>query len=139
MGSVSALLYVEDNLDDFDLFALAWRKVARGHRLLHASNGLEACDLMRGLHRYSDRATWPLPKVILSDIAMPFMDGIQFLEWLRSQKDCAGLPFFLCHLDANDPRTRSPLAFKAEGLLTKPSNGDWQQNALALFSALESA
>lgn len=56
------------------------------YHVLTAQDGQEALDILRD-------ATSPLPDLIVSDIMMPHMDGLQFLEEVRKEKDWVRIPF----------------------------------------------
>jgi CheY-like chemotaxis protein len=48
-------------------------------------DGNEAIDYLNGNGKFSDRAQFPLPKMILLDLKMPKVNGFEFLEWRRNQ------------------------------------------------------
>src|SRR2546430_7134116 len=54
-------------------------------RLQVATNGQEALDYLTGAGKYSDRAQYPLPAVVLLDLKLPYVHGFEVLGWIRQQ------------------------------------------------------
>jgi CheY-like chemotaxis protein len=76
-----SVLIVDDEPGILNVLETSLR--ALGPQILMASNGRAACEMVKA-HQ---------PALIISDLNMPEMDGSQFFEWLRSQPDCAHIPF----------------------------------------------
>lgn len=79
------LLLVEDNPDDEALTLRALHKHNLANKIVVARDGQEALDYLFGSGAYSDRNTSELPQVILLDLKLPKMDGLQVLERLRAE------------------------------------------------------
>src|SRR5258705_9115116 len=61
-------------------------KAAKLAVTLHvASDGQEALDYLGGVGKYSDRAGFPLPTVVLLDLKLPYVHGFEGLSWTRQQ------------------------------------------------------
>jgi CheY-like chemotaxis protein len=89
------VLLVEDNIHDAEMTIRALRKVNLANNLVHVRDGEEALDLVFARGRYSDRATAGPPKVILLDIKMPKVDGIEVLRQLKSQDTSRIIPIVI--------------------------------------------
>ena len=76
------ILLVEDNLSDAELTVRALRGVGVTQKILRLSDGDEALDFIFHQARFSDRDQ-ALPKLILLDLKMPRVGGIEFLQRLR--------------------------------------------------------
>ena len=59
------------------------------------SNGTEAREYLEGRGRYVDRAYYPMPDLIVSDLKMPSQSGLEFLKWLRDQSGFREIPFVM--------------------------------------------
>ena len=76
------ILLVEDNLSDAELTVRALRSIGATQKILRLSDGVEALDFIFHQGRFSDRDR-ALPKLILLDLKMPRVGGIEFLQRLR--------------------------------------------------------
>ena len=77
------VLLVEDDLNDIFLVKRAF-KLARIHNPLQVvTDGEEAIHYLSGEGKFSDRQTYPLPKLIVMDIKMPRRTGFEVLEWVK--------------------------------------------------------
>ena len=79
------VLLVEDNPDDEALTLRALRKYNVGNEIVVARDGQEALDWLFGEGSHQDRDPSDLPQVILLDLKLPKVDGLQVLERLRAE------------------------------------------------------
>lgn len=82
--SVKTILLVEDNPSDIDLAKRALEKAGFAAELIVAENGREALDYLFGLGNYTGRDTKQRPAVVITDIKLPGMDGIEILRQIRN-------------------------------------------------------
>lgn len=83
--------------------------------VLQASNGEEALQLLR------DDAGKPNPlALILSDINMPVMDGLEFLEQRRDQKLAMDIPVVMITTEGSEPLVLRAISAGAQGYICKP-------------------
>lgn len=78
--------------------------------IIEAANGQEALDQLQ--NHWVD--------LILSDIHMPVMDGIEFLRHLRTLADLGDVPVVLVTTERNEKRLKEAMALGARGYLSKP-------------------
>ena len=88
-----SVLLVEDDIFDTMTAEKSFAKFNIPHQLHTAFNGEEALDLLLG--RNGAEALRPLPEVILLDLNMPRMNGLEFLTELRASADFADIPVFI--------------------------------------------
>jgi two-component system, chemotaxis family, chemotaxis protein CheY len=83
--------------------------------VIQAGNGTEALEVLR-----------PKPSLdlIISDINMPGMDGLQFLEQLRSEGLAPGVPCFMITTESSSPIVLRAIAAGADGYICKPFTPD---------------
>lgn len=86
------LLLVEDNPDDEVLTLRALRKYKLANEIVVARDGQEALDFFFGQGKYNGRDTRVLPQVILLDLKLPKVDGLQVLERLRAEPKTRHVP-----------------------------------------------
>lgn len=104
---------------------------SRGYRGSMAGDGRRAIEII-----HHDR-----PDLVISDLAMPAMDGLQLLEWLRDHRSLDKVKFMIMtgkqnvlgplkrhHLEADDyiakPFTETQLLAKVEKLIGHPASGE---------------
>ncbi|MFK7978129.1 MAG: response regulator [Halioglobus sp.] len=85
-------LIVEDNDLDVEKITRSLEKLRIANPIARATNGEEALDMLLGTN---GREKLPGPHLILLDINMPRMNGMEFLEELRRSKDLAKTPVFV--------------------------------------------
>jgi two-component system response regulator len=81
------ILLVEDEPNDVFFFQRAMKKTGITHPLHVAHDGQEAIDYLQGTGKFSDRAEFPLPGLILLDLKLPFVMGLDVLKWIRQQSE----------------------------------------------------
>ena len=79
--------------------------------VLQAGNGTEALEVLRSN---------PAPDFILSDINMPGMDGLQFLEQRRAENLAPDAPVFMITTESSAPLVLRAIAAGARGYICKP-------------------
>ena len=86
------ILLVEDNLSDAELIVRALRKVNLANHLIHVKDGEEALDFIFAEGSFSGREKKNMPKVILLDIKMPKVDGIEVLRQIKTNSETKRIP-----------------------------------------------
>lgn len=96
------VLVVDDDKVDVAAVRRSFATLEIGHRIVVANNGIEALDYLRG---DNDRAKLPAPIVVLLDLNMPCMNGVEFLDELRADAELnRTVVFVLTTSDAPDER-----------------------------------
>ena len=86
------ILLVEDNPDDEVLTLHALRKNNIGNKIYVARDGAEALDFLFCQNQYADRDPRELPQLILLDIKLPKIDGLEVLRRIRDDERTSLLP-----------------------------------------------
>src|SRR5690349_8204352 len=86
------ILLVEDNPDDEFLTVRALKKNNIGNRLVIVRDGAEALDFLFCTGDYAGREPRDLPQLILLDIKLPKMDGLEVLRRVRADERTRLLP-----------------------------------------------
>ncbi len=86
------ILLVEDNINDAELTIRALRKVNLANKLVHLKDGAEALNFLFAKGVYEGRAISDMPKVILLDIKMPKVDGIEVLRQIKLNELTKNVP-----------------------------------------------
>jgi two-component system response regulator len=90
--SENSILLVEDNPDDEELTLRALKKNNITNKVVVAHDGAEALDYLFGSGTYSGRDTSVLPQVVLLDLKLPKIDGLEVLRSLRADQRTRLLP-----------------------------------------------
>jgi len=96
---------VEDNPDDVKLTLRALEKNRIANTMDVASDGVEAMEYFSGTGKFAGRDTNILPSVILLDLKMPRMDGLEVLSRIRSDEKTKLLPVVIL-TTSNEERDR---------------------------------
>ena len=86
------ILLVEDNPDDVDLTLRALKRNNIVNEVVLAVDGVEALDYLFGTGAYTGRDTSATPRVVLLDLKLPKIDGLEVLRRLRSDERTKLLP-----------------------------------------------
>lgn len=118
------VLYAEDSDDDAFLMRRAFAKAKFPGSLVVVSHGLEATRYLAGEGPYSDRAQHPLPRLILLDIKMPHMSGLEVLQWIRRRDEFRDTPVLMLTSSSQEADITTAYASGADCYLVKPANLD---------------
>lgn len=86
------ILLVEDNMSDAELIIRALRKVNLANHLVHVKDGAEALEFLFATGDFAEREVKKVPRVILLDIKMPRVDGIEVLRQVKCHNDTKLIP-----------------------------------------------
>lgn len=114
------IILVEDNPDDAALTIRALKKQNLANRLVHLKDGAEALDFMFGEGEYAGRNTSNIPKVILLDLKMPKINGIEVLQKLKSTASTKMIPVVVLTSSAEDPDIKRCYELGANSYIVKP-------------------
>lgn len=115
------ILLVEDNISDAELTVRAFRGAGVTQKILRLSDGDEALDFIFRKGRFSDRDQ-ALPKLILLDLKMPRVGGIEFLQRLRQDSATMDIVVVILSSFVMDKRFFDDENLKVHDYLQKPVN-----------------
>ena len=90
--AIQTILLVEDNQDDQLLTIRALKKHNLGNVIVTADDGREALDYLFGEGTYSGRDIREQPEVVLLDLKLPKIDGLEVLKQIRSNELTQNIP-----------------------------------------------
>lgn len=93
--NASMILLVEDNPRDEALTLRALRKNNFGNEVVVARDGVEALDFLFGTGMYAGRDTRVVPQMILLDLKLPKVSGLEVLEKIRADERTRRLPVII--------------------------------------------
>jgi two-component system, response regulator len=127
---VYQILLVEDNADDVELTLRAFRKSDLVNTVTVARDGVEALDYLLATGSHADRAGNQLPDLVLLDIKLPRVDGLQVLERLRANPRTKLLPIVVLTSSIEPKDLLTCYRLGANSYVRKPI--DFQQFSKAL-------
>jgi len=92
MSPTGIILLVEDNADDAELTRRAFAKHKIANGVVHVSDGEEALDYLFATGRYLDRDEAADPAVVLLDLKLPKVSGLEVLRRMRGDARTHGTP-----------------------------------------------
>jgi CheY-like chemotaxis protein len=116
------ILLVEDESTDAALLLRGFEKARVLNPVIHLTNGDEALGYLAGVGEYADRSKYPLPALILLDLKLPGMTGIQLLQWMRIQGEIKRIPVVVLTSDSNPDTINAAYDLGANSYLVKPGN-----------------
>jgi len=84
--STGTTLLIDDNENDVALMVRAISEAGLDCEVRIAPDGRAALDYLGGKGEFADRANAPFPELILLDLKLPVVPGIEVLEWIRGQQ-----------------------------------------------------
>ncbi len=86
------ILLVEDNIDDVDLTIHALKKNNIKNEVKVVNDGVEALDFLFCREEYKDRSSTEMPTLILLDLKLPKVDGLEVLRQIRANEKTKLIP-----------------------------------------------
>jgi len=116
------ILLVEDNKDEAELVIRELKKHNMANNLVHVNDGEQAMDFIYGTGSYSDRDKTVTPKLVLLDIHMPRVNGIEVLQKIKSEEFSKIIPVVMLTSSKEDPDIKKCYELGANSYIVKPVN-----------------
>jgi CheY-like chemotaxis protein len=117
------ILQVEDDPNDVFLLQHAMKKAGVANPIQVVTDGQEAIDYLKGAGRFANRKEFPLPCLVLLDLKLPYVMGLEVLKWIRQQPGVA-LVVILLTASGEEADIASAYCLGANGFLVKPSEAN---------------
>lgn len=124
MNNNLEIILVEDNLDDAALVIRALKKNHLANNLVHLKDGVEALDFIFGSNGEESKISNLAPKIILLDLKMPRLNGIEVLEKVKSDPITKMIPVVILTSSAEDPDIEKCYELGANSYIVKPVEFD---------------
>ena len=116
------ILLVEDNPDDVELTIMALEQSRVTNEVVTVGDGVEALDYLFGTGDFAGRDTRVMPQVILLDLNMPRMNGLEFLRRIRADAKTRLLPVVVLTTSNEDIDRIESYNLGANSYVRKPVN-----------------
>jgi CheY-like chemotaxis protein len=119
-GEPLTILLVEDNPDHAELVMRSMENFKVANTIIHVEDGEVALDYLYGRGEYADRIRFPKPHLMLLDLRLPKIDGLQVLKEVKSSQTMRALPVVI--LTTSDAERDMAMAYEyhANSYVTKP-------------------
>lgn len=133
MSAVNSIeiLLVEDNPQDAELTVRALKKQNLANQISTVEDGAEALDLLFCRGRYSARKPSESPKVILLDLKLPKLSGLEVLKALKGDERTRHIPVVVVTSSREDPDIKAAYALGANSYVVKPVDFDAFSDAVS--------
>jgi two-component system response regulator len=125
------ILLIEDNLHDAEMAIRALKKNNLVNNLIHLKDGAEAIDFIFAEGKFAGRNIADVPKVILLDLKMPKVNGIEVLKRIKSDERTKKIPVVVLTSSKEDPDIEICYALGANSYVVKPVEFDEFQKAVS--------
>lgn len=116
------ILLVEDSINDAELTIREMKKHNLANDLVHVKDGEEALDYIFGKGSFANRIIEHRPKLVLLDIQMPKVNGIEVLEQIKSDERTKTIPVVMLTSSKEDPDIKRCYELGANSYIVKPVN-----------------
>ena len=117
---VRPILLVEDNSDDEMLTTTALKKLNIINDIIVARDGVEALDYLFARGKYSGRNIHNQPQVVLLDLKLPKVDGLEVLKEMRKSEELKRIPVVMLTSSNEESDLVKSYDLGANGYVTKP-------------------
>ena len=123
-GEPLTILLVEDNPDHAELVMRSMEDFQVANSIIHVEDGEAALDYLHGRGNYSDRKLFPMPHLMLLDLRLPKVDGLEVLKEVKGTSSLNALPVVI--LTTSDAERDMAMAYEyhANSYVTKPVSFD---------------
>lgn len=120
MSAALEILLVEDNPQDAELAIRALKNRNLANNLVHVEDGQAALDFLFNAGRYKNRDVTPKPKLVMLDLKLPKVDGIEVLRRIRADERTKLLPVVVLSSSREDRDVAEAYRLGVNSYIVKP-------------------
>jgi two-component system, response regulator len=127
------ILLVEDNECDAELAIRALKKQQLANGIFHVKDGQEALEFLFGTGAYAERDLKDQPKVVLLDVKLPKVDGLEVLRRIKTDETTKMIPVVMLTSSLENGDIAESYKLGANSYVVKPVDSETFQEAIAKF------
>ncbi len=120
MNQAVEILLVEDNPSDAKLTIRALQKNNLCNNVIHVSDGAEALDFIFARGKFNDRSVENKPKIVLLDLKMPKVDGLEVLKAIKADERTKNIPVIVMTSSKEDSDINQAYSYGVNSYVVKP-------------------
>ncbi|MGN6554446.1 MAG: response regulator [Verrucomicrobiota bacterium] len=124
MNTEFPILIAEDNENDAMILQRALRMVGFNNPFHISKNGADTIKYLQGEGEYSDREKHKFPRIVITDLKMPEIDGFELLQWLQKHSECGLIPRLVLSASQQESDVRRAYQLGAHSYVLKPAQFD---------------
>jgi CheY-like chemotaxis protein len=125
------ILFIEDNPHEAELTILSLKKHNLANKLKHIDDGAEALDFIFSKGPYRDRSNSPDPKLIILDLKLPKVDGLEILRQLKGDDKTKQIPVVVLTSSQEEKDIVESYRLGVNSYIVKPVNFETFGKAVA--------
>lgn len=119
-GEPIVILLVEDDESHTEIVRRNFKDYRLANTLMHVTDGQAALDYLRHENEFSDPATSPRPGIILLDLRLPKVDGLEVLKSIKTDPQLLQIPVVILTTSKAETDMVTAYAYHANSYLVKP-------------------
>lgn len=127
------ILLIDDDPDDRFLVRRSFERLGIENPLIEVHDGQEAIAYLSGDGPYADRRKYPFPGILLLDLQMPRVDGLELLNWIRLNLSVPGFLIIVLSRVDEIRQVNKAYALGANSFLIKPGNEEELRGLISSF------
>ncbi|MBF0384496.1 MAG: response regulator [Candidatus Omnitrophica bacterium] len=128
------ILLVEDNEADAKIALRAFGEAKVKNRIFVAKDGQEALEYLTATGKYISRREFPFPDIILLDINLPKLSGLELLKKIKSSPQLRAVPVVMLSSSEDEKDIRESYLSYASSYIRKPLGYDDFVKAIEIFN-----
>jgi CheY-like chemotaxis protein len=122
--SLHPILHVEDSDEDIFLVQYAFKRAEITNPAQVVTDGQMAIDYLSGAGKFTDRTQFPLPGLVLLDLKLPHVIGMEVLAWIRQQPSLKPLIVIILSSSGQEGDIARAYELGVNGFLVKPADAN---------------
>jgi len=117
---IHTILHIEDDDIDSMVMGRAFKTLEIPHQIIRAKDGIDALNMLRGIEGKEKLS--PMPNIVIIDLNMPRMNGIEFLKEIRSDENLKHLCVYVITTSNDEQDKAQAFKYCVAGYILKPVN-----------------